>query len=72
MLDRFQTRVFHSVLISDLVGGFSSYAHYLALTWLKAHVPFLGPRREVIDILLELFTILDVRDWPVTDTVVCK
>ena len=62
--------MFNIVVISDLVGGFSSYAHYLALAWLKVYLPFLGPRRLVI--LLELFTILDVRDWPVTDTVVCK
>ena len=38
MLDRFQTYVFHSVLICDLVGGFSSYAHYLALAWFKTHL----------------------------------
>ena len=44
MLDRFQTRVFHSVLISDLVRGFPSYAHYIALAWLKVHVPFLGSK----------------------------
>ena len=31
MLDRVQTRLFHSVLISDLVGGFLSYVHYFAL-----------------------------------------
>ena len=29
MLDRFQIRVFHSVLISDLVSGFSSYKQLL-------------------------------------------
>ena len=45
MLDGFQTRVIHSALISDPVGGFASYAHYLALAWLKAHVAFLGSRR---------------------------
>ena len=31
MLNRFETRVFHSVLISDLMGGFLSHAHYLDL-----------------------------------------
>jgi len=45
VLNRFQTRVFHSVLISDLVGGFSRYAHYFGRDWLEAHVPFLGSRR---------------------------
>ena len=40
-----QTCMFHIVLMSDLVRGFSSYAHYLALALLKGHVPFLGPRR---------------------------
>ena len=34
--------MFHNVLISDLVDGFSSYVHYFALALLKAHVPFLG------------------------------